>query len=123
MVLPAKLVRKYDYEYYYDHLPHWARLAEKYKCAIVMVHHARKDNGQAHPNPLQSILGSTAITGACDTILVIQKSDDGQAYTLDFILFRAPFRKLSITLNKSPNAIPAPRVYSFSSLQLEQCVT
>ncbi|MDA9856444.1 helicase RepA family protein, partial [Paracoccaceae bacterium] len=68
MVLPAKLVRKDDYEYHYDHLPHWARLAEKYKCAIVMVHHARKDNGQVHPNPLQSILGSTAITGACDTI-------------------------------------------------------
>ena len=28
-------------------------------------------------------MGSTAITGACDTILVIQKSDDGHAYTFD----------------------------------------
>ena len=83
MVLPSKPGRKDDYEYYYDHLPKWAQLAEKYKCAIVMVHRARKDNGQAHPNPLQSILGSTAITCACDTILANQKSDDGQGYTLD----------------------------------------
>ena len=97
MVLPSKPGRKDDYEYYYDHLPKWARLAEKYKCAIVMVHHARKDNGQAHPNPLQSILGSTVITGACDTILVIQKSDDGQAYTLNVMGKFTPDKTYSMT--------------------------
>ena len=33
--------------------------------------------------PAAEHLGSAALTGARDTILVIQKSDDGQAYTLD----------------------------------------
>ncbi|MBT5001210.1 MAG: AAA family ATPase [Tateyamaria sp.] len=82
MVLPPKSKGKDDYAYYYEHLPQWAELAVKHKCAIVMVHHAKKADGRPDPNPLESILGSTAITGACDTIMVLQKSDDGQAYTL-----------------------------------------
>ena len=57
-------------------------LAVKHKCRIVMSHHAKKADGRPDPNPLESILGSTAITGACDTIMVLQKSDNGQAYTL-----------------------------------------
>ena len=82
MVLPPKSKGKDDYAYYYEHLPQWAALAVKHKCAIVMVHHTKKADGRPDPNPLESILGSTAITGACDTILILQKSDDGQAYTL-----------------------------------------
>lgn len=82
MVLPPKSKGKDDYAYYYEHLPKWAALSVKHKCAIVMVHHAKKADGRPDPNPLESILGSTAITGACDTIMVLQKSDNGQAYTL-----------------------------------------
>lgn len=68
MVLPSKK-GKDDYVYYYEHLPQWAALAVNQKCAIIMIHHARKADGRPDPNPLESILGSTAITGACDTIL------------------------------------------------------
>lgn len=82
LVLPPKMRGNDDYAYYYEHLPQWAALAVKHKCGIVMSHHAKKADGRPDPNPLESILGSTAITGACDTIMVLQKSDNGQAYTL-----------------------------------------
>lgn len=81
MVLPAKSKDKVGYGDQYEHLPQKAALAAKRKCAIVMVHYAKKADGWLDPKSLESILGSTVITGACDMFLLLQNSDNGQAYT------------------------------------------
>lgn len=71
-----------DYSYYMTELGRWAKLAAKHKIALLMVTHNGKNAAQYYPDPLDHIIGSAGITAAADWILIMQKSQDGQAATL-----------------------------------------
>jgi len=71
-----------DYSYYMNELGRWAKLAQHYEIALVMVTHTGKNAGQNYSDPLDHIIGSTGITSAADWILIMQKSEDGQAAML-----------------------------------------
>tara|TARA_B100001057_G_scaffold451020_1_gene493615 strand:- start:76 stop:1053 length:978 start_codon:yes stop_codon:yes gene_type:complete len=71
-----------DYSYYMNELGRWAKLAQHYEIALVMVTHTGKNAGQNYSDPMDHIIGSTGITSAADWILAMQKSEDGQGATL-----------------------------------------
>lgn len=79
LVLPPKPRGVDDYAYYYEQLPRWAALASKRNCVIVMTHHTRKERTD---NPFTSILGSQAIMGTSDTVMVLEKSNRDGEYNL-----------------------------------------
>jgi len=79
LVLPPKPRGSDDYAYYYQQLPQWAALASKHNCAIVMTHHTRKETID---NPFDAILGSQAIMGTSDTVMVMQKAKRDREYDL-----------------------------------------
>ena len=79
LVLPPKARGGDDYAYYYQQLPLWASLASKHNCAIVMTHHTRKETTD---NPFDAILGSQAIMGTSDTVMVMQKAKRDREYDL-----------------------------------------
>lgn len=79
LVLPPKPRGSDDYAYYYQQLPQWAALASKHNCAIVMTHHTRKE---ITDNPFDAILGSQAIMGTSDTVMVMQKTKRDREYDL-----------------------------------------
>ena len=79
LVLPPKARGGDDYAYYYQHLPQWASLASKHNCAIVMTHHTRKETTD---NPFDAILGSQAIMGTSETVMVMQKAKRDRSYDL-----------------------------------------
>ena len=79
LVLPPKARGGDDYAYYYQQLPQWAALASKHNCAIVMTHHTRKETTD---NPFDAILGSQAIMGTSDTVMVMQKAKRDREYDL-----------------------------------------
>ena len=71
-----------DYPYYMKELGRWAKLAQHYGIALVMIIHSGKNAGQHYPDPLDHIIGSTGITSAADWILVMQRSEDGRGAML-----------------------------------------
>jgi len=75
--------RSDDYSYYASELRLWAELAVKHNIAIFMVHHTGKSAHVHYPDPLDHLLGSTAITATADWVLVMQKaknSEDAMLY-------------------------------------------
>ena len=74
--------RSDDYSYYAAELRPWAELAVKHNVGIFMVHHTGKAAHQHYPDPLDHLLGSTAITATADWVLVMQKTQDGQGASL-----------------------------------------
>ncbi len=74
--------RSDDYSYYASELRLWAELAVKHNVGIFMVHHTGKAAHQHYPDPLDHLLGSTAITATADWVLVMQKTQDGQGASL-----------------------------------------
>ena len=79
LVLPPKARGGDDYAYYYQQLPQWASLASQHNCAIVMTHHTRKETTD---NPFDAILGSQAIMGTSDTVMVMKKAKRDLEYDL-----------------------------------------
>jgi len=66
-----------DYKSMYDLLPSLNSLAQDLRTTILLVHHTRK---QESLDPFDSILGSQAIRGSCNTILMLQQNRfDGEA--------------------------------------------
>ena len=49
---------------------------------MVLVTHSGKGAAQYYSNPLDDIFGSAGITAAYDCVLVMQRSEDGQAAML-----------------------------------------
>jgi RecA-family ATPase len=70
-VRPRKRAFKDDYETDYAHLGQLQTMAHEHNCAILLVHHARKDNEGAEKQ--DSLLGSTAIAGAADLIWILER--------------------------------------------------
>ena len=71
-----------NYSYYMNELGRWAKLAQHFEIALVMVTHNGKNAGQIYNDPMDHIIGSTGITSAADWVLTMQRSKDGQAATL-----------------------------------------
>ncbi len=61
------------YENDYDAYGDLQRLALKHRCCILVIHHNRKSDSKNNDDPLEQISGSTGITGAMDTILMLQR--------------------------------------------------
>jgi archaellum biogenesis ATPase FlaH len=59
----------------YNRINSLRQLAEKHDCAIILVHHTRKAEGST----VDSLLGTTGISAACDCIWQLQKKQDGDA--------------------------------------------
>lgn len=74
-IRPSKRGSRDDYESDYAHLSQIQALAQEHNCAIMLVHHARKDNEGAEKQ--DSLLGSTAIAGAADLIWILERKHNG----------------------------------------------
>lgn len=75
MIRPPKVKSGSDYEQDYAVLSELRRFAYENHIAIVLVHHNRKDSGtMTKTDPFDSILGSTALQGACDNMIVIKRN-------------------------------------------------
>ena len=74
-IRPSKRGYRDDYESDYAHLSQIQELAQQHNCAIMLVHHARKDNENAAKQ--DSLLGSTAIAGAADLIWILERKHNG----------------------------------------------
>ena len=61
------------YENDYDAYGGLQRLALKFCCCILVIHHNRKSDSKNSDDPLEAISGSTGITGAMDTILMLTR--------------------------------------------------
>lgn len=70
-VRPVKRGFVDDYERDYQHLAQLQELASHCNAAIILVHHARKDNEGGEKQ--DSLLGSTAIAGAPDLIWILER--------------------------------------------------
>lgn len=62
------------YEADYRHLSEFKKLAGHYNVCILLVHHTKKNNG-SDGDVFEKILGSTALQGATDTMMVISKKE------------------------------------------------
>lgn len=75
MIRPPKNKSGSDYEQDYSVLSELRRFAYENHIAIVLIHHNRKDAGaMVKTDPFDSILGSTALQGACDNMIVIKRN-------------------------------------------------
>lgn len=83
-----------QYEEDYTSLSTLKRLAEKYHLAILVIHHLRKTQAR---DVLDEMLGSTAMIGAVDAILIL-KRDRGEGLATLFVTGRdiAPEQELSL---------------------------
>ena len=79
IVLPERTRQSDDYTFYYKHLPSWAEMAARYNAAIIMTHHTTKE---VREDPFKSILGSQAIMGSCDSIFVMERSNQSNQFNL-----------------------------------------
>jgi hypothetical protein len=62
------------YEADYDSVMELKALADEYGIAIVLVHHQRKMTAD---DPIDTVSGSTGLTGAVDTVLVLHQTSRG----------------------------------------------
>ena len=64
----------------YEELTKLKNIADRRKIAIVLVHHTRKKHDSRDGN--NDVLGSSAVTGTADMILILRKNRGGSAGTL-----------------------------------------
>lgn len=91
--------RRSVYEVDYETIGILKKVADKHGAAIIVVHHTRKG---ASDDPLETISGSTGLTGAADTLLVLNRGR-GQ---VDAVLFATgrDIDENEIALQKDPCA-------------------
>ena len=71
------------YESDYKALEPITKVANQYRCTILIVHHNRK--GKAESDPLEQVSGSLGLSGAVDGVLVIDGNRSDKMYTLSLI--------------------------------------
>jgi AAA domain len=76
-VRPARIKNELPYDADYRHMSLLQALATELGISIVVIHHQRKMEAD---DPLDTASGSTGLTGAADSILVLKR--DGQGVTL-----------------------------------------
>lgn len=69
--------RPNDYAADYAAIAGWKKLADRHDIAVVVVHHVRKGGAD---DPIEAVSGTFGITGAADSILVLNR--DGQGASL-----------------------------------------
>lgn len=72
----------------------WKKLADSFNTAIVLVHHTRKQYAEDFIN---SVSGTNGLTGAADTVLVIERSRQSDQATLEITSRDAPENKLAFS--------------------------
>jgi hypothetical protein len=88
------------YEADYQTLGEFKTLSAKHNVCVLLVHHTRKSNG-LDVDPFENILGSTALQGATDTMLVIKKKKRTDETTVFAFTGRDVFqRELYICFDK-----------------------
>ena len=88
-IKPDRKKGQSDYEHDYGIISTFQDIAFKYHVGILFTHHNRKSQGfinDKEADPFDDVLGSTALQGACDNILVIkinrkQSDDVAKLYT------------------------------------------
>lgn len=75
-IRPHKKSNESLYERDYRDLEGLQGLAGQYGLAIVVVHHQRKEKSE---DPYDTVSGSTGITGAADTVWILEKTARGEA--------------------------------------------
>jgi hypothetical protein len=73
-VRDAKGYEQSNYEADYAAVSELKTLADKYGIGIVLVHHQRKMEAE---DPLDTVSGTTGLTGAVDTVLVLHRTGQG----------------------------------------------
>src|SRR5215208_5437111 len=63
-----------NYEADYDSVSELKALADEFSIAIVLVHHQRKMEAE---DPIDTVSGTTGLTGAVDTVLVLYRTGQG----------------------------------------------
>jgi hypothetical protein len=74
MVRPPKSRTQDSYEADYAALSPLQRFASEHRIAIIVITHVRK---QEASDPLEMISGTNGLTGAADTIMVLNRDGDG----------------------------------------------
>ncbi len=74
MVRPPKKGNQDSYSADYDAISPLQKYAGEHRLAIVVVHHVRKAEAE---DPLEAVSGTNGLTGAADTILVLNRTTDG----------------------------------------------
>lgn len=68
-----KRVGQTDYEADYETLTTLKKIADEFSISLVLVHHNRKMTNDT--DPFENLLGSTALMGASDEVIVLHKKD------------------------------------------------
>jgi len=74
MVRPPKKSNQDSYAADYDAISPLQKYAGEHGLAIVVVHHVRKAEAE---DPLEAVSGTNGLTGAADTIMVLNRTTDG----------------------------------------------
>lgn len=71
-ISPPRIGRVSDYDYYYPFLSEISQIAREGHSSIILIHHTTKAIDEN--NPFNNILGTTAIQGATDAMVVITRN-------------------------------------------------
>lgn len=74
MVRPPKKSNQDSYAADYDAISPLQQYAGEHRLALIVVHHVRKAEAE---DPLEAVSGTNGLTGAADTILVLNRGTDG----------------------------------------------
>lgn len=74
MVRPPKKSNQDSYAADYDAISPLQQYAGEHRLALIVVHHVRKAEAE---DPLEAVSGTNGLTGAADTILVLNRATDG----------------------------------------------
>lgn len=74
MVRPPKKANQDSYAADYDAISPLQKYAGEHRLAIIVVHHVRKAEAE---DPLEAVSGTNGLTGAADTIMVLNRNSDG----------------------------------------------
>lgn len=80
MIKPPRGKRD-SYEFDYEVMGGLRKIVSESNACVLLVHHTRKNNG-INADPFEEILGSTALQGATDFMLVLKKQPDEDISTL-----------------------------------------
>lgn len=74
MVRPPKKSNQDSYAADYDAISPLQKYAGEHRLAVIVVHHVRKAEAE---DPLEAVSGTNGLTGAADTIMVLNRTTDG----------------------------------------------
>ena len=73
-IIPSKPHGTSDYDHYYKHMDPLHRWSIENQIAVVLITHLTKSKGQEGDNPFSRIIGSVAIQGTSDAMILLRKN-------------------------------------------------